>query len=56
MYACFFYLQRSLIIGILIFKFSFGVQMALLQISVLANALFLFTTRPYQSEQDAFPD
>lgn len=51
-----FYIQRSLIIIIIVVKIDYGVQFGLLQLLLMTNALYIFSSSPYHDFCDGKPD
>ncbi len=57
-YSTFFYFVRTTIVVIIVTKINFGVQVALIQLTFIANLVFLLEIQPYQDryvgQQDLF--
>lgn len=56
MYSFCFYIQRTLVILVLVTKVNFGVQTVLIQTILLVNAAILYTLRPYLIQSDSLPE
>ena len=55
-YSQLFFVQRMLLVIIIVFKTSYGVQSCLLQIVMMTYFSYLLSVKPYQTKMDAFPD